>query len=197
LASELDDITYDWSCTNTGEEYGLLAEIIGKDEYNNLTNLTWVQETKPSNYDPAITDATATSTRKIIEQEWEQTHKIWAIRKGFLCGVANIRKALDKNWYSQLKHIYTAYRNVTPIQIITHLNSQWCPLDTHTKKKLKQDYYAKWDGNTHLTAFGKRLDDNQRKIMCFGISISNEDKLQFYLEQMYASNTFDKKEMID
>jgi hypothetical protein len=64
LASELDDITYDYSRSNTGKEYGLLADIICKDEYNHLTNLTWVQETKPSNYDPAITDATVTKTRK-------------------------------------------------------------------------------------------------------------------------------------
>ncbi len=42
----------------------------------------------------------------------------------------------------------------------------------------------------HLTAFGKRLDDEQIRIECFGINISDEDKLQFYLEQIYASNTF-------
>jgi hypothetical protein len=40
LASEVDDITFDWSCdTATGEEYGLLAKILGKAEYNHLTNL--------------------------------------------------------------------------------------------------------------------------------------------------------------
>jgi hypothetical protein len=32
LASELDDITYDWSRSPTGDEYGLLAKIIGEDE---------------------------------------------------------------------------------------------------------------------------------------------------------------------
>jgi hypothetical protein len=31
----------------------------------------------------------------------------------------------------------------------------------------------------------------------FGITISDKEKLQFYLEQMYASNSFDKKEMTD
>jgi hypothetical protein len=72
---------------------------------------------------------------------------------------------------------------MTPIQILKHLNSQWCPLVVHAKKKLKQDYYTKWDGDTHLTAFGKRLEDNQTKIKHFSISISNKDKLQFYLEQ--------------
>jgi hypothetical protein len=46
LASELEDITYNWSRLATGEEYGLLVEIIGEDEYQHLTNLTWVQETE-------------------------------------------------------------------------------------------------------------------------------------------------------
>ena len=106
-----------------------------------------------------------------------------------------MRDALDKNWYSQLKHIHTAYRNVIPIQILDHLDSRWCPLDVHTRKQLKQDYYTEWDGKEHFTAFGKHLDDEQIRIELFGINISHEDKLQFYLEQMYASNTFDKKEM--
>ncbi len=64
LASKLDDITYDWSRSPTREEYGLLAEIMGKDEYQHLTNLTWVQEVEPATYDPAIDDTTATHTRK-------------------------------------------------------------------------------------------------------------------------------------
>jgi hypothetical protein len=72
LASELDDITYDWSRSPTGDEYGLLAKIIGKDEYNHLTNLTWKQEVEPETYDPNITDATATHTRKRIKQEWDK-----------------------------------------------------------------------------------------------------------------------------
>jgi hypothetical protein len=75
LACELEDITYNWSQSATGEEYGLLAEIIGENKYNHLTNLTWVQETEPSNYNPEITDATATHSRKCMEQEWQRTRK--------------------------------------------------------------------------------------------------------------------------
>ena len=108
-----------------------------------------------------------------------------------------MRDTLDENWYSQLKHIHTTYRNMTPIQILDHLNSRWCPLNVHARKQLKQDYYTEWDGEEHLTAFGKHLDDKQIRIEHFGINISEEDKLQFYLEQMYTSNTFDKKEMTE
>jgi hypothetical protein len=184
-ACEVEDITYNWSRSATGEEYGLLEEIIGKEEYNHLTNLTWVQETEPSNYDPAITDATATHSLKRREQEWQCTRKTWTIRKGFLHGVAaNMCNILDKSWHSQLKHIHTVYHNMTPIQLLEHLNSRWCLLSINAKKKLKQDYYNKWDDKIHLTTSGKRLDDKQTCIEYFGITISNEDKLQFYLEQM-------------
>ena len=130
LASELEDITYEWTRSPTGEEYGLLAEIIGEDEYQHLTNLSWKQETEPGPYDPDINDTTPTRTRET-----------WAIRKGFLRGVAaNMREALDENWYSQLKHLHTAYRNVQPIQILNHLNTRWCPLNVHAKKIIKAEY---------------------------------------------------------
>jgi hypothetical protein len=86
---------------------------------------------------------------------------------------------------------------MTPIQLLKHLNSRWCLLDVHIKKKLKQDYYAKWDDKIHLTAFKKHLDDKQTCIKHFDITISDKDKLQFYLEQMYTSNSFNKKEMTE
>ena len=88
-------------------------------------NLTWEQKTEPGPYDPDINDTTPTHAQKRMEHEWEHTHETWAIRKGFLRWVAaNMREALDKNWYCQLKHLHTAYRNVQPIQILNHLNTQ-------------------------------------------------------------------------
>ena len=68
LASELDDITYNWSQSNTGKEYKLLAKIIGKYKYSHLKNLAWVQEVKPDTYDPAIPNTTATHAREQMEQ---------------------------------------------------------------------------------------------------------------------------------
>ena len=49
----------------------------------------------------------------------------------------------------------------------------------------------------HITAFGLKLDNEQQRLKVLGIAISNEDKLQFYMDQIYALNMFNKKEMID
>ena len=48
----------------------------------------------------------------------------------------------------------------------------------------------------HVTHFDKRLDNDQTTLVRSDITISNKDKLQFYLEQMYDSNLFDKSEMM-
>ncbi len=72
LASEVNNITFPWSCnTVTGEEYGHLAEIIGDAKYAHITNLNWIQEIKPAMYNPAIQAATATHAWKWLEEEWE------------------------------------------------------------------------------------------------------------------------------
>jgi hypothetical protein len=63
LASEVDNITFAWSCnTATGKECGILAKIIGNAKYPHLTSLNWTQEIKPATYDPAIQAATVTHT---------------------------------------------------------------------------------------------------------------------------------------
>jgi hypothetical protein len=133
-----------------------------------------------------------------MEEEWEPVRTSWFIRKGFLRGVVNnLRDALEEQYYSQICHQFTAYRNITPYQILEHLNNRWCPLNVKVKKELKKAYYTKWDHAVeHLTVFGKRLDDDQRSLIKSDVTITDDDKLQIYLEEIYDSNRFDKQEML-
>jgi hypothetical protein len=55
-------------------------------------------------------------------------------------------------------------------------------------------YYTKWDDDT---AFGMCLDDVQCVLVRSNVTIADEEKLQFYLEEMYDSNHFDKNEMLN
>ncbi len=197
LASKVEDITYAWSKNNT-DNYSLLGDILREDEYNKLTGIgTYTIPTKPASYDLTVTNATLTHERKQKEEEWELVRTLWFIRKGFLLGIVdNLCDALDKQYYSQLRHRLTAYRNVTPFQILEHLNNCWRPLNVKAKKALKDAYYTKWDGDEYLTAFGKRLNNDQRALVRSDVTIADKDKLQFYLEQMYDSNHFDKNKML-
>jgi hypothetical protein len=62
------------------DNYGLLADILGVDKYDDLTGiLTYAIPHKPASYDPNITDATPTHTRKRMEEEWEFVRTSWFI----------------------------------------------------------------------------------------------------------------------
>jgi len=198
LASKVEDIPYSWS-KNATDDYGLLGDILGADEYDKLTAIdTYAVPNEPVSYDPTITNATITHERKPKEEEWDLVRTSWFIQKGFLRGIVdNLHDALDEQYYAQLKHRLTAYQNVTPFQVLEYLNDRWCPLDVKAKKALNDGYYTKWDGDEHLTVFGKRLDDDQRAFVRSNVTIADEDKLQFYLEQMYDNNHFEKSEMLD
>jgi hypothetical protein len=121
--------------------YGLLAAIIDNIEYTNLTNLIWIQEVETPRYDPSITNATAIHTRKCMDDKLEEKRKLWYIHKGFLHGVTmNMCNVLDKQYYSQLKNVNTAYHNTTLIQILKHLNTPWCPLNVQACKMIKKEF---------------------------------------------------------
>ena len=141
LACKAEDINYPWSKTATGE-YNLLADIIGGAEYDHLMGIsTYAEPTEPVAYNTTITNATATHKRKQKEEEWERTLTPWYIQKGFLKGVVeNMRDALDEQYYAQLKHWLTKYRNVKPQKILEHLNDRWCPLDVMARKQIRETY---------------------------------------------------------
>jgi hypothetical protein len=84
LASEVEDITYPWSRDAT-DNYELLANILGANEYYKLTNIdSYAIPLEPASYDPTITNATLTHEHKCKEEEWELIRTTWFIQKGLL-----------------------------------------------------------------------------------------------------------------
>ena len=115
LASEVEDITYSWS-KNATDNYGLLGDILGADEYDELTAIsTYTVPSEPASYDPTISNATLTHERKRKEEDWDLVRTSWFIRKGFLRGIVdNQRDALDEQYYAQLKHRLTRIETSPP-----------------------------------------------------------------------------------
>jgi hypothetical protein len=174
----VENITYALSKSVT-DDYGLLGNILGVNEYYKLTGIsTYAIPAEPTLYNPSINNATPTHKSKCKEEDWDLIRTAWFIRKVFLQGIVdNLRNTLGEQYYSQLKHHLTAYCNITPFQILEHLNNCWCLLDVKAKKAFKEAYYTSWDGDKHLTAFGKHLDNDQRKLVRSNVIIADKDKL--------------------
>jgi hypothetical protein len=197
LPSKVEDVTYPWT-KDAMTNYCLLVDILGFNNYYKLTSIdTYAIPNKPTSYNPTITNAPLTHKCKRKEEEWDLLRTAWFIRKGFLKGVENnLCDALDTQTYCQLNYCLVAYCNITPFQILEHLNDWWCLLNVQAKKELQKAYYSKWDSHEHLTTFGKRLNGNQKALVRLDVTIPNNNKLQFDLKEIYNSNKFDKQDML-
>ena len=186
------DVPYAWS-----GDHGLLAEVIGAVNYLRITNLVYVEPAQVEAFNPAITQATTDYQTKKKAAEYEELREAWYTRKGLIQGIGeNIRDALDERYYEQLRKKIIGYKNVKITDYFNHLDEKWCKIDTNTIKQMKKEYYEPWDPQEHITEFTKRLDDDQTDLAANSITISNDDKLQFFIEQMYESKNFERDQYV-
>jgi len=178
-----------------------MADILGGAEYEVITGVpaaTYVAATtKPALYDPAINAATSDYQRDKKTALRNEEIRWWYVRRGCHRGLnENIMDALDKEYYDELDDDLTGYKKVKPIDFLNHLKNEWVEIDTGAVKKMKASFYEEWDPEENIKKFATRLTKKQESLDRDGIIISDADKLQFYIEQMYDAHRFDKKEMI-
>ena len=63
------------------------------------------------------------------------------------------------------------------------------------KKQALADFYVNWDLISHINAYACQLDWQQKICTTIDVSAIDKDKVQTYVENMYASEMFDDQEM--
>ena len=62
---------------------------------------------------------------------------------------------------------------------------------------MKDAYYEEWDSATHITKFISQLNKGEKALARDNIVITADDKLHHFILQMFASNCFDEKQMME
>ena len=78
------------------------------------------------------------------------------------------------------------------------MDNKWCPLETHVEKELKVHALRCWkrlEEDEDIGEFSKRLKDNVACLAEDGLKISEDDKLQHFMEQILESGLFGEKDM--
>ena len=180
-------VSYDWS-----GQYGLLPEIIGAARFalENPMLPAYVTPVQPANSPAIAGNASAVALRHATDAN-NLLKRDWAVTCGFRRGVgANMRDALDLEFYSALEHDTYEYLNVDPRDYIDHLETNHCPLDVTAINELKAHYYRGNESNERLSKFATRLDQEQTRLAADGIIIPETDKFQHYLSEIYKSGVF-------
>ena len=182
--------TYTFTVDAAGNNFGLLFLTVDPDDvhYELRTGITtYVTPVEPPHYDATINALTPTFERKQRQEDNEQKKHDYFTMKGAARGMAeNLRDAMGEQYYNQLEHSVIGYKNVTVLQIMKHLDTEWVPMNTKERKKIKNDYYKAWDvaGGVALSAFTKALDERKIELHVHNITIDDEDVKEHYMVQM-------------
>lgn len=110
---------YPWS-----DKYGILAEVLGAQEYLTTTGLVYVEPTPPTAFNGSITASTSQHVREPKTAKHEQLQERYFIWQGGCKAVCdNIRDALDEQYYHQLKRRITGYAEVKIFDFLDHIAS--------------------------------------------------------------------------
>ena len=183
------------------EDHGCLAYTKGVDRYKALTGLKFEEPSRLTRIHPDIDDDTSLEERADLKAEKDENLEAWYALQGALKGLtANLRDAIDPKYYQELKKPLLGYKKVAIRDYFEHIKKEWCVLDTEETRLIKQHYFCGWNEEAEeeaLAMFGKRLDDKQEELREDNIIITAANKLQHYMEQMYASQIFEQQNYDD
>jgi hypothetical protein len=187
--------------TEWGGEHGHLAMAIDEDDYRTLSGDATFHYRKlanPGNVDPTIDEDTTefeTLTKQAAQaikiKEWRTADAVESI------GVRRIIANVESQYIEEIKEDFIGYNNATIRSMITHLRDEWCIVTTGEKKSGKALFYEPWNQVDHITTYYRRLDEEQKKLKKMSITLNESEKVQQFVEQMYDSDMFDEKEMLE
>jgi hypothetical protein len=180
------------------EDNGYLAEILGSVKYTALTGLDYEKpDAKPSSVHPDIDEDTTDEERAELKAEQAELIEAWWARLGWIEGTGhNIRAALDEKYYQQLQHSLLQYKKIEPKEYLDHLANKWCRLSVQVKKEMRETYFAPWCQTMHIAEFARHLQRGREELLEDGITITDENMSQHYMEQINDCGLFTMDQMM-
>ena len=184
-------VSYIWS-----KNKGLMALIYGAErlaeEFPDFP--PYVKPATPPNISD-YADGADEDDRREARANLDIQRRDYAVVQGFIRGYQeNILNAVESRLYQDLEHIRFGFDNVWPKAFLDEIKTH-CPLDVQSIKEAKQHFARPWDRHNKLQPetikrFGLRLTQEQDSLHRDGVTISNKDKLEHYLLEIYQSRAF-------
>ena len=115
-------------------------------------------------------------------------------RGGRLGGGEFFVAAVDAQYGEELTEDYVGYKNQTIKKMVTQLRT-WYVITTKEKLDIKSNFLAPCSDtpDAHVTTFARQLDRLQVDCKDNGVTITNDDKVDHFVAQMYACGLFEAK----
>ena len=192
--------------TEWGGRHGHLALVIDNASYQLVTGVQILANGHANNTDrqvapPLVPAGITATTTKIVKETIDRKHALaqqefWKQEALDAVIVERItQEIVDSTYVEELEDEFIGYSTQTIKTLIQHLKNEWCVVSTLEKKQALDAFNFEWDVTSHITKYARELDKQQKLCRDIGVPASDIAKTQTYLENMWASEMFDDKEM--
>ena len=112
--------------------------------------------------------------------------------------VEAISAAANTQYVKELKEDYVGLKNQTIKTMVTQLQT-WYFITTKDKLATKYHFLAPWSDTTkaHITTFARQLDWCQVECKYHGVTVTDNNKVDHFVAQMYSCGLFEAKFLDD
>jgi hypothetical protein len=123
------------------------------------------------------------------QEYWKQEAVDAIIVQKIIC------KGVDATYIEEINDEFFGYITQMIKTIRKHLCTEWGIVMTLETTKATAAFHIQWDLTSHITKFVWELDKQQKLCQNISVPAAHSLKVQYYVENMYASDKFDDKEM--
>ena len=191
-----------------GERFGYAAAVLTSNQFTTAYNRVcqvgdelddqweFIIPQQPSVTDPDIDDTTTDADRRRMTAEWRAFVDQWERFDGYeYVFKVKLEASFDGQYFATLRDDLLGYTHVCVSEMLDHLMDQ-CIALTDVEKQEKLDAVLKpWNQDDDITTFFNNIDRMQEDLGDDDIEWTDSQKSIHAIKQMYASNTFDARDM--
>lgn len=185
--------------------YGLSGALQDGALYTQTTTLVYAEMEKPDVYPDDVDGDTDEFERKRREAETATANDAWNRMGGAYAGINELLlEAFDKKYFKKLEQEFIGYAGIHPKRFFEHLLAGPCKMNTTARAELIKRVERGWqwqatndEDNESVDDFAIRLKREQKGLARAGISYSNTQLIQHYLEQVESHPDIERKDKAD
>ena len=180
---------------NAGMSYLVLSDEQLQNKLNDV-NITTTRLQRPPNINPLINeDTTAVETLQLQTAQKERNYEFCKQEGLDSILVLKVADAVEEEWIDSMKDDDFEWNNVTCKALLEHIKDSWCKISTVHRTNVKKHFAEHWDPSIPLLAYKRQQTQAQKMCVEVGASATDADKLQTFVESMYASERFTEDDL--
>ena len=196
-----------------GSRFGFASAILKKEKFRSLHNAVegvaeedelaevweFAYPTRPDMYDETIVGNMLDATRRKREATRADLITQFDTFEGYETAFKDkVEEAYDQAYFSTMKDDVLGFMHVTVAGMLSHLEGQCHALTEREKKAKLDEVNVPWDQNDDIKTYFVKLDKLEEELLNeFDIEWPTSMKIMQAVNEMYDSNQFEERDMMD